>query len=471
MGCTSVEDLSTATADKIKKGVDEKLANRYQQLLCLELDRNSKENVLAAIKEIEKRDDVYYAGPDYKMNLKEEDETTLSVERQKGNNHATNVSQTKSNELISPITPNDPKLYKQWAIDKIQLPMAWNYTRGSNQVVVGVIDSGIDHTHPELANKVDTSLSYDFVHGTSAMPALRDLNHHGTMVAGIIGAETDNGIGMAGTCWNIKLASLRILNYGGKGDYDAAARAINFAVEKNIPILNMSFGGYETTRDLEVAIKNYYGLMVCAAGNEGADNDSVPSYPSDYNYLDNLISVGASDENDNRCVRTNGASNYGKTTVDLFAPGNNIYTTLKGNDYTDVILYWGTSFAAPYVSGVAALMLAERPTLTGWHIKSAILYGVDEIDSLTDYCVSGGRLNAYKALRYVHSSHRYGTTYGTYTEQYHISYCFCGGWIYEEHSAYASTIIERDGYQYATCMFCDDVVVLYGGYVTIINDL
>ena len=218
--------------------VDQKMGERYHQLLCLELDKNSKENVLAAIGVIEERDDVYYVGPDYKINLDEENQNELIYDEEKTNNsYLSRLSQTRSMALMSPILPNDPKLSKQWAIDKIKLPLAWNYTTGSNQVVVGVIDSGIDHTHPELAGKVDTSLSYDFVHSTSSMPALRDLNHHGTMVAGIIGAETDNNVGMAGVCWNIKLASLRILDYGNRGDYDDAARAINYAGEKNIPIL------------------------------------------------------------------------------------------------------------------------------------------------------------------------------------------------------------------------------------------
>ncbi len=451
--------------------VDQKMGERYHQLLCLELDKNSKENVLAAIGVIEERDDVYYVGPDYKINLDEENQNELIYDEEKTNNsYLSRLSQTRSMALMSPILPNDPKLSKQWAIDKIKLPLAWNYTTGSNQVVVGVIDSGIDHTHPELAGKVDTSLSYDFVHSTSSMPALRDLNHHGTMVAGIIGAETDNNVGMAGVCWNIKLASLRILDYGNRGDYDDAARAINYAGEKNIPILNMSFGDYETSLDLEVAIKNYDGLMICAAGNDGTDNDIMPSYPSEYNYLDNVISVGASDENDNQCVRTNGSSNYGKSSVDLFAPENNIYTTLKGNDYTDLILYWGTSFAAPYVTGVAALMLSENPKATAWQIKNAIIYGVDKIDSLSGLCGTGGRLNAYEALRRIHIAHDFGVGYEWYSNEKHISYCICGGFCYEEHSAYASTVTEKDGCTYAICMSCKEEVNLDEDYIPIIED-
>ena len=200
IGCESVDDLSIAYADDVRIHKDHAckksaFAKDYNQLLSLKLKEKSKENVLAAIKVLEKRDDVLSAEPSYIL-----DSFDSNVEENNG--HGIEPNKAIGGGLpINPVLPvvkptklpNDPGRSRLWAIARIKLPEAWNYTTGSSDVVVGVIDSGVDSTHPDLQGKIDTSLSYDFVNNTSAMPATSSLFYHGTMVAGIIAAQTDNG--------------------------------------------------------------------------------------------------------------------------------------------------------------------------------------------------------------------------------------------------------------------------------------
>lgn len=178
-----------------------------------------------------------------------------------------------------------------------------------------------------------------------------------------------------------------------------AIKAVEYADEKGIQILNFSLGTYtDFLSSLKVAIQNYSGLFVCSAGNKGLNTDNNHHYPSKYNNLPNLISVGASNSSDSRWISSASAesSNYGKTTVDIFAPGSSIYCCAPGQTYTHKS---GTSMAAPFVTGVAALILGKYPNLTASQIKSRILNNAESVSSLSNLCVSGGRLNAYYALR------------------------------------------------------------------------
>ena len=362
IGCIDVEDLSIDPEE-----------DKLCRILHLTLSIHSKENVLNAISILEEREDIYSAEPNY---------------------------------LGEPeATPNDEYCDDnlQWLIDKIQLTDAWDIETGSDSVKVGIIDTGIDIMHPDLIGRVNLGLSESFVSHYSS-PVSNIVDGHGTHVAGIIGAQGNNSIGISGVCWNVDLVSLRVdklPDSEGKIYWSLAAiiAAIQYADEKGIDILNFS-GGFLTAPSeyiyaIELQIENFDGLFVCAAGNEYKNNDIVATYPSNFS-LDNLISVGASTSGDTK--REN--SNYGKTTVDIFAPGENIYSTFNG----EYGIGSGTSMAAPVVAGVAALLLSAHPELTAQELKAVILSSVDVVydgngnNVFGNLCVSGGRINAYKAL-------------------------------------------------------------------------
>ena len=298
-------------------------------------------------------------------------------------------------------SPVDP-LYEagfQWAIDQISLPDAWDITTGSSTVYVGVIDSGIDTTNPDLQVRVNTSLSKSFV--TSDTDPFTDLTGHGTGVAGIIGAKGNNTTGITGVCWNVQLVSLKVTNTES-ADPALIAEAIEYAQQEGIDILNISYGSYSYNEDIQTEISEFNGLVVCGAGNDGKNTDLYPCYPASLNNS-NIISVGASNESDNggtwynSVKKVNEGTNYGLTTVDLFAPGVDIYTTAGSGIGKGT----GTSFAAPFVTGVAALLLSEYPDLSAVQLKRLIMENVDMISGLNGICVSGGRLNAYESMALV----------------------------------------------------------------------
>ena len=410
INCAAVRDMSQASGAKIQakvaevkeaavsrsislETVDVSGIDTYNQVLCLELKESGKDNVLAVIDELMQRDDVIYAGPDFKLTL----------------------CATEPNDYY--FVNRDEQIY--WVPEKIDLPEAWDITTGSYDVVVGVIDSGIDATHPDLSGRVPLEHSWDFTLGEDYNVLPTDLYGHGTAVAGIIGAIGNNEIGISGVCWNVTLASLCAFNSEGNGWASNVALAIQHAERNDIPILNISAGWsaqeqrYDMT--LETVISNYSGLVVCAAGNEGCDLDSsVDLYPAEYN-LPNLITVGASNLDDLIC----GDSNFGQNSVDLFAPGLFIRTTSINTQYRYCVIS-GTSYAAPYVTGVVALLLAVHPELDADELKQVILESVDEVEELSDKCVSGGRINAYKALV---TPEIHGFTYRQYNDLKHARVC------------------------------------------------
>lgn len=342
----------------------------FNQILCLELPGNSKAGVLEAIAALQKRDDVLYVGPDYYMY-----------------GHST--------------VPNDSFIGDQWAVNKISLPLAWDITTGSSSVTVGVVDSGISSVHPDLLGNLNIGLSYDFVTNQPCGTSIYAPAIHGTQVAGIIGAVGNNKSGVAGVCWDVTLISLRVLGENLGGYMSDVIEAINYAESKNIDVLNLSLGNPEIpssdTSPMYAAIGNYSGLLVCSAGNDNSDNDETPIYPAQLPFS-NIISVGASTEADQRWIdpdpKYNRGSNYGEFSVDLFAPGDNIQTT-AGATY---VPFDRTSAATPFVTGVAALLLSIHPELTPAQLRQVIMDNVDQVAAFADICVSGGRLNAYKAL-------------------------------------------------------------------------
>ncbi|MGZ3711228.1 MAG: S8 family peptidase [Bdellovibrionota bacterium] len=313
--------------------------------------------------------------------------------------------------------PNDPKLSSQWAHAIVNSAAAWDISRGSSSVIVAVLDSGLDYTHPDLAANVwnnpgeiagnglddDHDGFIDDVHGWNFVsnnnkPIADDSAFHGTHVAGTIGAVGNNGIGVSGHAPNVKLMALKFLGNDGSGYTSDAVKGVNYAVDHHANIINNSWGGSSRSQALSDAIDRARAagiLFVVAAGNEGSNNDQVNSYPTNYPQ-DNIVRVAASDIND----KLASWSNYGAKKVDLAAPGVNIYSTKNGNSYQYLS---GTSMATPLVSGVLATMIAARPDLSYKQIKGALLSTVDVKSSFKGKVAWNGRVNAGRALQKVTS--------------------------------------------------------------------
>jgi subtilisin family serine protease len=336
--------------------------------------------------------------------------------------------------------PNDPYLVQLWGLDNIgqyagiagddiDAVRAWNLSTGSSSIVAAVLDTGVDYTHPDLAANmwvntleaagtpgvdddgngfIDDIYGYDFYNDDG--DPMDDMGH-GTHVAGTIGAVGNNGIGVVGVNWDVSIMALKFLNATGNGTVDDAVAAINYATMMrneyvdgsgdgtpgaNVRVINASYRWvpytFEATEYAAIgAFGTAGGLFVAAAGNESIDNDATPAYPASYD-LPNLIAVAATTSRDQLAS----FSNYGRTTVDLGAPGEYIMSTMPGNSYG---LIAGTSMAAPHVTGVAALAWALNPTATMEQVRDAILAGAEPVPALKGITVTGGRLNAYATLQ------------------------------------------------------------------------
>jgi thermitase len=324
----------------------------------------------------------------------------------------------------SPMLPNDPLWTEQWALlnsgqkggttgADISAPSAWAMTTGSNKVVVAVLDSGVDYTHPDLENNiwkrpenvkeyVDRNLGeIDDANGYDALENdgdPMDENGHGTHCAGIIGAEGGNNAGITGVNWTVQIMPLRFMDANGSGTTKDAIEAINYVINRrkagvNVRIISASWGSTQKSRALEDVIREAYDagiLFVAASGNASVDADKNPHYPSSYN-LGNIISVAALDRNDN----LTSFSNYGLKSVHIGAPGKDILSTYLNHDFKESS---GTSMATPVVAGVAALVLANDPQLSVDDLRKHLLASVDKLPGLKTKLVTGGRINAAKAV-------------------------------------------------------------------------
>jgi subtilisin family serine protease len=319
------------------------------------------------------------------------------------------------------LVPDDPLHGELWGLRNtgqlggvpgadIEAEAAWDITVGSRDVLVGVIDTGIDYTHPDLAaniwtnpgeipgNHVDDDFNgyVDDVHGWDFLNRdddPMDDHDHGTHVAGTIGAVGNNAVGVAGVSWNVTLVALKILNADGYGSTAAAIEAVEYAAAMGIDVTNNSWGGGGYSQALlEVIAAAGQGgsLFVAAAGNDSVNMDYQPSFPAAYTEP-SIVSVAATDPVDGLAW----FSNYGPTSVDLGAPGDSILSTLPGSTYER---FSGTSMAAPHVTGVAALLRAIRPGIPVAALKRALLDFTDLLPSLAGRTVTGGRLNAYRSL-------------------------------------------------------------------------
>lgn len=305
--------------------------------------------------------------------------------------------------------PNDSYYDDQWALSKINAPEAWNITTGSKKVIIAVIDSGIDLNNSDLkaniwvnpgeipGNGIDDDHDgyIDDVYGWNFADNnnnVEDDDGHGTHVSGILAAVGNNAKGVAGVMWNATIMPLKFLDKNGDGYIDDAVSAIRYATKMGASIISCSWGGEEYSQALKDVIDASSALVVCAAGNgdEGKDDDVSPIYPASF-ASSNIISVAATDENDNLAP----FSDYGVNSVDVAAPGTDIYSTLPGSHYGYM---QGTSMAVPYVSGLAGLIKSIRPDLNAMQIKYTILDNVDYLSSLAGKILTGGRIDAFKAL-------------------------------------------------------------------------
>ncbi|MFH0968622.1 MAG: S8 family serine peptidase [Methanobacteriota archaeon] len=317
--------------------------------------------------------------------------------------------------------PNDPRFSEQWDLlntgqtggtsgSDISAVPAWAMSTGSSNIVVAVIDTGVDYTHPDLEANiwtnpgeipnngidddgngyVDDIHGWDFINGDNDP---MDDNGHGTHCAGVIGAVGNNGIGISGVNQKVKIMPLKFLRKDGNGDTAASLNAIAYARRMGADVISCSWGGTVRSQSLADAIAATNNLVVCAAGNEGTSNDVIQHYPSGFEYPQ-IISVAASDASDG----IPSYSNYGQTSVDVAAPGDWIlstYPTALGYQY---IKMKGTSMAVPHVSGLAALLLSINPGLTPDQLKQLIIDNADKVPAFSGKTVSGGRIDAARSL-------------------------------------------------------------------------
>ncbi|HEV2711804.1 MAG TPA: S8 family serine peptidase, partial [Gaiellaceae bacterium] len=304
------------------------------------------------------------------------------------------------------VNPDDTYFSSLWGLTKIEAPSAWDATQGSDSVIVAVVDTGLDYNHVDIQDNVwanddpigggdndgngypDDHRGWDF--------ANRDNNPiddegHGTHVAGTIGARGNNGQGVVGVNWRVKLMPLKAANASGSLAESWVIEAFRYACANGAKVINGSFGGPDNAQAMLDAINACpNALFVFAGGNDGTNNDSFPAYPCSYPAA-NIICVAATDSSDALAF----FSNYGVNSVDVAAPGFNIYSTLLAGSYGSES---GTSMAAPHVAGAAALVLANSPGLTTAELRRALLLSVDTNPALTGLVATGGRLNVRRAL-------------------------------------------------------------------------
>ena len=318
--------------------------------------------------------------------------------------------------------PNDPSFSSLYGLTKIAAPQAWDITTGNTNVVVGVVDEGIQVNHPDLQANIWTNPAeiagngidddgngfiddingYNFADNSGTIPA----EGHATHVAGIIGAVGNNGIGVVGVNWQTQLMSLRFIiesiDQGTDADLIKALAyakqmhdlwiSSNHAKGANIRVLNNSYGEPTFAQAVSDGINSLATsniLFVAAAGNAGTNNDVFPNYPSNYQ-LPNVIAVTATDSSDQQNY------NYGLHSVLMGAPGVGILSTYPPSTYTSLS---GTSMATPHVAGAAALLLSVNPNLTVSQLRSLLAYNGDVVPSLVGKTYTGRRLNVFKSLQ------------------------------------------------------------------------
>lgn len=359
-----------------------------------------------AIEALEKLSNVEYAEPNYILTIQDHHSEVLSGE------------------------PNDADFAKLWGmkntgqsdsagqvgtpgVDVNVLPLWEEGHTGSREILVAVIDTGIDWDHPDIIDNLyanpgeagelaengiddDGNGFIDDTHGWNFAADSRssdDDHSHGTHCAGTIGGVGNNSIGVAGVNWEVSLLPVKFLTAGGSGSLADAVESINYATLMNVDVMSNSWGGGGHSQTMEDAIKAARDkgiLFVAAAGNDSSDNDSSPTYPAGYQ-VENVVSVAAIDNQDKLAY----FSNWGRAGVHVAAPGVKIYSTVKGGTYKS---YSGTSMATPHVAGVAALMMSIDSTLAYSDIKERLVKTSEPVRTLKRKVVAKGRVSAFNAV-------------------------------------------------------------------------
>jgi subtilisin family serine protease len=351
----------------------------------LRLAHTTPDETLQAVAALKARDDVLYVEPNFVRHVE--------------------------------VTPNDPSFSQLYGMNLIGAPQAWDVTQGSRNIVVGVIDEGIDRTHEDLQANIWTNPSpgsiagisgdvngYDFRDDTGNIVA----ESHATHVAGTIGAVGNNALGVAGVNWQVSLMSLRFISAtADSGTTADAIKAYNYVKQMrdlwsssshtkgaDIRAVNASYGGggySQAEADAINAMGQSGVLFVAAAGNAATDTDIHPNYPADYS-LPNVISVAATTSTDALA----GFSSFGRHSVLMGAPGLAILSTLPNNTYGSLS---GTSMATPHVTGAAALLCAANPNLSVNQLRALLAFNGDPIAALQGRSLTGRRLNVFKSLQ------------------------------------------------------------------------
>ncbi|KYG68240.1 protease [Bdellovibrio bacteriovorus] len=410
-----------------------------------------------SIQSLEKNPAVEYVQPNYKVKLLEdyriEDPLRrAALAKMLSRNPQLRAAARQDNPVIpdapQTTTGADPLFSKQWGMIDNGVVDAWKVTKGSPDMIVAVIDTGVDYTHEDLlpnlwrnANEipnngidddgngyVDDVIGWDFVGNDNkpydlAVDTLDGLFKggnpgHGTHCAGNVAARGDNGKGIAGVAPNVKIMSLRFIGMTGGGTTADAIKSIRYAVDNGAKVLNNSWGSEgeepgapenQALRDAVQYAQDKGVLFIAAAGNghKGVgydnDNDANPAYPASYPH-DNIIAVAALDSND----RLGSFSNWGHKSVDIGAPGVKVFSTVVAQGYTDTVIdkfgfkaTWdGTSMAAPHVAGAAALYWSAHPEKSWQDVKAAILGSSRRIQALDGKSVSNGKLDVKALMNY-----------------------------------------------------------------------
>jgi thermitase len=310
-------------------------------------------------------------------------------------------------------TPNDPYYTLDYALvdspddHDIDAPTAWGTRTGCAKVAV--LDTGIDTDHPDLVANVyksedkpnngkddDKNGYVDDAYGYNAIAGKgsgQDDNGHGTHVAGIVASRGNNANGNSGICWSSKLVAVKFMNSRGKGSTSDAIEGIEYAVKKGLKIINCSFGSSSKSSALHDAVdyaQSHNALLVVAAGNDGKNIDKSPVYPASYTDS-NILAVAASTSGDTLAS----FSNFGSEAVDVAAPGDDIFSTYMGGGYK---VLSGTSMAAPYAAGLAAMLRKQESDASYGDLRYAVRHKVDKPPALSNKVAYDGRLNAQKAL-------------------------------------------------------------------------
>lgn len=408
------------------------------------------------------KQEIEYIQPDYQIKLLEDYQIQDPIKRAEFQNYLTlhpEIMRSKysDNPPIESVPSQslgaDPMLSKQWGMLDIGGPQIWSQVRNTKPVIVAVIDTGVDYTHPDLnpnmwrnpgeigidangkdkaTNKIDDDgngyvddvVGYDFLANDAlpydlATPAWQLLfgggnPGHGTHCAGNVAARGDNNLGISGVAPNAQIMALRFIGPRG-GSTSAAIRAIKYAVDNGAKVLSNSWGseGEDPTeqtqnkalKDIIAYAESKEVLFITAAGNghsgKGYDNDtdSRPAYPASYSFS-NIISVAAIDSND----QLGAFSNWGKKTVHIAAPGVKVYSTIVGGKYSDSVIpflakWEGTSMATPHVAGAAALYWSAHPEKSAAEVKAAILDSATKIPALQNKISTEGKLNLINLMR------------------------------------------------------------------------